>query len=84
MVVTRRLAAILAGISLAALVATVTLLVQNAAGRSLTDYGVNGVFGLVLSATYPIVGWLIASRRPGNPIGWIMLAVGLSQSAEAL
>ena len=84
MVATRRLAAILAGISLAALVATVTLLVQNAPGRSLTDYGVNGVFGLVLSATYPIVGWLIASRRPGNPIGWIMLAVGLSQSAEAL
>ncbi len=79
----RRLAALLAGVSLAALLATVALLIPNAEGRSLTEYGVNGVFGLVLGASYPIVGWLIASRRPGNPIGWIMLAVGLSQSAEA-
>ncbi len=80
----RRLAALLAGVSLAALVASVTLLIQNAVGRPLTDYGANGVSGLMVSVTYPIVGWLIASRRPGNPIGWIMLAVGLSQSAEAL
>ncbi len=80
----RRLATLLAGLSLAALVATLALMVKNVVGRPLTDYGANGVLGLVASATYPIVGWLIASRRPGNPIGWIMLAVGLSQSAEAL
>ena len=28
--------------------------------------------------TFPLVGALIASRRPKNPIGWICLAVGFS------
>lgn len=36
--------------------------------------------GFVLGATFPIVGWIIATRRPGNPMGWIFLAVGVSQA----
>jgi hypothetical protein len=38
--------------------------------------------GYVLGATYPIVGWIIASRRPENTIGWIFLGIGLSQALD--
>jgi hypothetical protein len=34
--------------------------------------------------TFPLVGALIASRRPHNPIGWICLAVGFSWAFSAL
>ena len=37
---------------------------------------------LVLTASYGIVGWIIASRQPGNRIGWVFLVIGLSLSIE--
>jgi hypothetical protein len=43
----------------------------------------SSVGGFVLGATFPIVGWLIASRRPGNAIGWIFIGVGLSQALDS-
>ncbi len=39
--------------------------------------------GLTLGATYAVVGWLVASRRSDNPIGWVFLAIGLSQAIDA-
>ena len=27
--------------------------------------------------TYPIVGWVVAIRRPENPIGWLLLVLGI-------
>jgi hypothetical protein len=80
----QRLAALVAIASLAMVVASIVLLIPNAAGRPLSEFGSNGAAGLAISCTYPVVGWLIASRRPGNRIGWIFLVVGLSQSLEAL
>ncbi len=35
----------------------------------------------VLSLAYPTVGALIASRLPGNPIGWIFCGMGLIYDA---
>jgi hypothetical protein len=35
--------------------------------------------GVILAVTFPLVGALIASRRPGNPLGWIFCVIGLSQ-----
>jgi hypothetical protein len=39
-------------------------------------------YALVPFLPFPIVGALVASRRPTNPIGWISLAVGLLISAQ--
>jgi hypothetical protein len=35
--------------------------------------------GVILAVSFSVVGALVAARRPGNAIGWIYLAVGLSQ-----
>ena len=35
-----------------------------------------GLALVVAAVTYPAAGWLIAARRPGNRIGWILLAIG--------
>jgi hypothetical protein len=37
---------------------------------------------LTLGASYAVVGWLIASRRSGNPLGWVYIGIGLSQVGE--
>jgi hypothetical protein len=38
---------------------------------------------VVAIVTYPAAGWLIAARRPENPIGWLLLAVGFSWGLTA-
>jgi hypothetical protein len=38
----------------------------------------------ILAVAYSIVGALVASRRPGNPIGWVLCAIGLSWGAAHL
>ena len=51
------------------------------ATRSPSTWGTGGpIGGLVIflpSLAFPLVGALIASKRPQNPIGWVCLAAGL-------
>ncbi|MDP9327047.1 MAG: sensor histidine kinase [Actinomycetota bacterium] len=60
----------------------VATLVIGLLGRS--PMGFYGQVGGLTLATFPLVGALIASRRPKNPIGWIFCAVGLSFGLSSL
>ena len=57
----------------------------RAAGRpdlaQLNGSGAPGVLGIVSAAT---VGAVLASRRPGHPVGWLLLGLGLSVSASGV
>ena len=41
------------------------------------DVGVGGLVGGAFFLAFPLVGALIASKRPKNAVGWLCLAVGL-------
>ena len=46
----------------------------------------SSVFGDVTNISLPVVGVVLASRRPQNPIGWLFLGLGftLAPSCEAV
>ena len=71
----------LAGLSVAMFVASVALWVLARSAPVPSSWGANlsigGLLDFVPFLAFPLVGALIASRRPHNPIGWICLADGL-------
>ncbi len=40
--------------------------------------GSNGAVGIVFLGAFATVGALLAWKRPGNPIGWLLSATGLT------
>jgi len=44
---------------------------------SLTNWDFSDIFGDVEDLTIPALAYLVASRRPRNPIGWLALTAGL-------
>jgi hypothetical protein len=44
---------------------------------SMTDWTVSGVSGQVVNMAVPVTGFVLASRRPENRIGWLFLVAGL-------
>src|SRR5688572_2184214 len=36
-----------------------------------------GIFWLIVTLTFPMIGGLIAIKRPGNLVGWALLLPGL-------
>jgi len=51
---------------------------RHAAPADLTGWDFSGVFGQVANLAVPVVGFVLASRRPANRIGWLFLAAGLA------
>jgi hypothetical protein len=71
----------LAGLSVAMFVANVVLYFLTRSVQPPSSWGTGGLSIILLFLlpflAFPLVGALIASRRPKNPIGWICLAVGI-------
>ena len=71
----------LAGVSVALFVANATLNALARAAPVPDSWDVNLTIAALLGTgtflSFPVVGALIASRRPRNPVGWILLADGL-------
>src|SRR5688500_13396722 len=71
----------LAGLSVAMFVASVPLLVLARSAHIPSGWEatltVGDLLGGVIFLIFPLVGALIATRRPRNAIGWILLAEGL-------
>jgi hypothetical protein len=76
------LAIVLAALGLGIDLAAVVVLALEAGRATLPPLDGNTAGGYVLAATFPIVGWIIATRQPGNRIGWIFLVIGLSQATS--
>ena len=45
---------------------------------SLTNWTVSGVSGQVVNMAVPVTGFVLASRRPENRVGWLFLVAGLA------
>ena len=69
----------LAGLSVAMFLASVVLYVLAHSSQEAPSTGgaLSDLLIFVPFLAFPIVGALIASRHPKNPVGWICLAVGL-------
>jgi signal transduction histidine kinase len=76
----RALARILLGVFLLGIVANVVIAVLDASltGRRVFSEGPLSDLGFVLAfGTFPIIGYVLATRRPDNSLGWLMLAMGV-------
>ena len=45
---------------------------------NVTSWDVSDVFADVVNMAIPVMGFVLASKRPGNRIGWLALAAGMT------
>lgn len=83
---TSRQAAILAwsltGLILAVIAATIGLVILNIA--SIHDIDEASSLEIVLPFGFALVGGLVASRLPGNPLGWVFLTISLANAIPGM
>ena len=70
----------LAALSVGMFLVSVALYIVTLPVQGPVSWGTGGIstpfYAILPFLPFPIVGALIASRRPANPIGWISLGVG--------
>jgi signal transduction histidine kinase len=76
----RRVAGGVAAVSVALIAGGLALAYANRhlGPADLTGWDFSDVFGQVANLAVPVVGFVLASRRPANRIGWLFLAAGLA------
>ncbi len=81
----RWLAGSVATVSLALMVSGLALTYANRhlVPASLNTWDFSDVFEDLVNLAVPVVGFVVASRRPGNRIGWVFLAAGLGLALSA-
>jgi len=77
-VTARSVAGGVAAVSVALLAAGLALALVDRHRVSAALTGWDNVFTQVTDLALPVVGFVLASRRPGNRIGWLFLAAGLT------
>jgi hypothetical protein len=55
---------------------------RDAGGAELVTYSASSIPLVVAAVSAATVGAVLAARRPGHPVGWLLLGLGLSQSAH--
>jgi hypothetical protein len=73
----------LCGVALALAAASLVLLAINWSEPAPDRFGFRG-FQTIFVVFFSVVGALIASSRPTNPIGWILLATGMASAIQSL
>lgn len=73
----------LCGLALAMGAASLVLLALNWSEPTPDRFGFRG-FQTIFVLVFAIIGALIASARPGNPIGWILLATAIASAIQSL
>ena len=57
-------------------------LLRQAGRPDLAQFNADGVPALLAAVSAATVGALVASRRPRHPVGWLLLALGVTESVE--
>jgi hypothetical protein len=77
----RRLASVLAAVSLSLALASIVLLAREAMRDAIAIDGAQTIIIVTIFAVaFPVLGLVILRRQPANAVGWVYLAVGFWQA----